>query len=133
MQAGGTFPADDFTPIPGMIDTGTGQSGTGPILKPAKRVILNGYDITPPRLLKRVEPAYPPAAAAMGLTGRVVLQLVVNEKGRVESADVIQSSSPIFEDAARKAVAQWLFTRPVNRDGQTVACYVTVVIRFNLH
>jgi TonB family protein len=132
VASGRDFAGDDFPVIPGMIDTGTGRGGPGPILKPGKRVILNGYDITPPRLLKRVEPAYPPAAAAMGLTGRVVLQLVVNEKGRVESADVVQSSSPIFDAPALAAVRQWVFTRPVDRDGQIVACYMTVVVRFAL-
>ncbi len=125
-------PGGDGLPIPGMIDTGDGRGGTGILPQPGRRIIHSIGDITPPRVIRRVAPGYPPAASAMGLSGRVVVQLVINEKGRVESASVVQSSNRIFDAPALAAVRQWVFTRPVDRDGQIVACYMTVVVRFDL-
>lgn len=125
-------PGGYATPIPGMIGTGDGRGGTGILPQPARRVIRKIGDITPPRVIKRVAPAYPPAASAIGLSGRVVVQFVVNENGRVESATVVQSSNRIFDAPALAAVRKWVFTRPVDREGQIVACYMTVVVRFSL-
>jgi TonB family protein len=85
-----------------------------------------------PQVLSRVEPRYPPAAAAMGLTGRVVLEAVVDESGNVESVRVVSSSNSLFDQAAMDAVRKWRYSSPVGQGGQRVACYMTVVITFAL-
>ncbi len=51
-------------------------------------------------------PAYPPAAAAAGLEGWVVVEFTVTAAGNVDDVQVVESSDPVFEasaiDAARR-------------------------------
>ena len=113
----GIPPIGDFGPQP-----------TSPIdIRPP---ILNVWEVTPPKLVRQVTPAYPPAALAMGLRGRVTLQVVVDENGRVSEVKVLGRTNPIFDGAAMDAVRQWQYTRPIARSGQAVACYMTVVVSF---
>lgn|GEM_PF-762660 len=96
----------------------------------SKRKILPPWKVSPPRLLKKVDPAYPAAASAMGITGWVVLQIVVDENGSVESAKVLKSSNVIFEKPSLDAVRKWVYSKPTGSDGQRVACYFMVKLRF---
>lgn len=120
--------------VNGLVPGGIFGPGSGlfPSRKDIPRIIRNAGEIKAPRLLHKVTPTYPPAASAMGLTGRVVVELVINEYGRVERARVLTSSNPIFENAALSAVRKWTFSRPTDRAGQVVACYLTVVVSFRL-
>ena len=98
-----------------------------------KRVVLNPYDVVQvPKLLSHADPVYPPAAAAMGLVGRVDLQVVIDELGRVEDVQVLRATNPIFVQAAVDAVRRWRYSRPVSKNGQTVACYLAVSVSFTL-
>ena len=87
-----------------------------------------------PHLVRNVAPQYPPAAIAMHITGRVVVQLVVNEAGRVVDAQVLSSTNVIFNEAALRAVRQWEFTRPLDAQSQqAVSCYLPVIVDFTLN
>lgn len=122
---------DDF--MNGLTDPNQKPAPDGPIAREPVRTILSTSEVNAPRLVRQVAPAYPPAAIAMRLTGRVVMQIVVNEEGRVEDAQVLQSTNPIFNQAAVEAVRQWQYTRPVDvRSNQVVACYMTVAVSFTL-
>jgi TonB family protein len=126
----------DIPYIPGVPQWGpnTGPPGVGfPTAAPLERPILRVAEmISVPQVVRRVEPRYPPAAAAMGLSGRVVLEAIVDESGRVESVRVVSSTNSLFEQAALEAVRQWRYSAPVGQGGQRVACYMTVVISFAL-
>lgn len=86
----------------------------------------------PPRVLRRTPPHYPKAARARGTTGRVVLQLLVDERGRVTEVRVVESDpAGVFDDAAAAAARGWLFEP--GREGQTaVQAWVRQTIRFEL-
>lgn len=126
----------DIPYIPGALQLGPddGPPGVDPNpAVPAERKILPPWEMVKvPQVLSRVEPRYPPAAAAMGLTGRVVLEAVVDESGNVESVRVVSSSNSLFDQAAMDAVRKWRYSSPVGQGGQRVACYMTVVITFAL-
>jgi TonB family protein len=63
-----------------------------------------------PRVIKRVEPAYPARALARGLEGRVRVEVSVSRTGCVLDATVQQpSSAPGLEDASLIASLQWQF------------------------
>jgi protein TonB len=123
---------------PGGVD---GGMPPGPGYKPPEAPIttpVNGplppERVRVPHLVRNVAPQYPPAAIAMHLTGRVVVQLVVNEAGRVVDAQVLSSTNVIFNEAALRAVRQWEFTRPLDAQSQqAVSCYLPVVVNFNLN
>ena len=109
-----------------------GEPSGGNAFHAAKRKVLPPWKVSPPKLLKKVVPAYPVSARAMGLTGWVVLEVVVDENGRIESARVVKSSNPIFEKASLDAVKRWVYSRPTGDDGQRVACYMMIKLRFEL-
>ena len=109
-----------------------GQGGPPTSAQPQAPKILPAWAVTAPHLIRQVQPLYPEAARAMGLTGKVLLQIVVNQDGRVVSVEVMQASNPIFVDPAVASVKQWRYSRPIDAGGQSVACYVTVLVSFTM-
>jgi len=100
---------------------------------PEPRPVLRAFEVLPLRPLFQPPPVYPAPAAAMGLTGRVVLEILVDETGAVREARVVESTNPLFEGAALEAVRRWRYSRPVDaRSGASVACILTVTVHFRL-
>lgn len=96
----------------------------------AQEAKVAGTDVPAPRRTKFVAPAYPADAQARGLRGIVILELVVDEQGRVASADVIRSVPP-FDEAALSAARQWEY-EVTQMEGRPVRVRVTVPITFAL-
>ncbi len=88
-----------------------------------------GSDGVPvPKRSKTVPPQYPPEAQSQGLRGIVILELVVDTQGKVESVNVIRSV-PGLDDAAVEAARQWEYE--VTRvGGKPVSVRLTVPITF---
>lgn len=64
-------------------------------------------ELTP---VKRVDPVYPIAAARAGQEGFVEVEFTVDDGGKVASVSVISAKpARTFEQAAVKAVKQWVF------------------------
>jgi protein TonB len=90
-----------------------------------------------PQLIKMVTPTYPKLARQANVTGRVYLQIVVDEEGNVIDAQVVASNpAGIFEDAAITAVMQWKYKPARQRDlpirvrmGQAVDFVLTDITR----
>jgi protein TonB len=57
----------------------------------------------------RVQPVYPPAAAARGLEGWVLVEFDVRPDGGVANAFIVDSSNHMFEKAALDAVYRFRF------------------------
>lgn len=87
--------------------------------------------ISEPIVVRKVAPVYPPEAKAAALEGVVTLQATLLRSGRVVEAKVKESSDPIFDDAARRAVLRWRY-KPAMQDGEPVAIYFTAVVRFKV-
>lgn len=88
-------------------------------------------EVAPLEVIKRVPPTYPPAALAMGVSGKVTMECLVAEDGSVESVRVTDSPSPMLSDAATAAVKQWEFTPPKSKTGDSVRVWWLVNINFN--
>ena len=86
---------------------------------------------TPPRLLKQKKPKYPREAFRQQLEGMVVLEIVIDESGKVADARVI-NSAPEFDAAAVEAVLQWKFA-PARKDGRAVKTTATAPVSFCLY
>lgn len=77
-------------------------------------------------------PKYPRSAKRRGYEGKVILNVLVNREGKVESLAILQSSGhKVLDKAAQKAVATWLFS-PARRGKERVAMWIKVPIRFDL-
>jgi protein TonB len=92
----------------------------------------------PPKTISGVEyieaprPEYPPIARRMGEEGKVILRVLINEKGRSERVEVQKSSgSARLDDAARQAAMRALF-KPHLEDGKAVAVFALVPINFSI-
>lgn len=89
---------------------------------------LAGSEVPVPRRRHFVMPAYPAEAAATGLRGIVILEIVIDPQGRVAFAEVVRSVPP-FDDAALAAVRQWTY-EPTKAEGKPVSVRLTVPITF---
>ncbi len=88
--------------------------------------------ISPPLLLKKVDPIYPPEAKASGLKGYVALNVRTDGQGNVKDVMVIKSSDEVFIPPAVAAVKQWKY-EPYLESGQPKELVFSVSIRFELH
>lgn len=117
-----TIPETDFNPFaPPEIpeDSGTGDS-------------FYAFD-TPPQAIKTASPAYPELARAAGAEGTVVVEVTIDENGRVVAARVVRSDTiKSLEESARKAAMDWLFTPAKQRD-MAVKAKIVIPFEFNLN
>lgn len=80
----------------------------------------------------KVAPVYPVRALERGLEGYVVLEYTVTERGAVEDAIVVESSSTLFHEAALDSVRKYKYS-PRIENGEPVAVPgVQSIIRFEL-
>ena len=86
--------------------------------------LVSGINV---QLLKKIVPAYPPVMHAAGINGTVVLDAIIHRDGTIGDITVLQSSSPVFTQAAIAAVKQWEYT-PIPYEG-----IVTVTLTFTLN
>lgn len=84
-----------------------------------------GYD--PKEIARRVK--YPPEALAEGLEGYATIQVYINEKGKVTSTVVEESSSEMFSEAALKGARKIRYT-PARVKGKRVAGWAYVSVEF---
>jgi TonB family protein len=104
---------DSTTPVEGGKKSAAGAPITGGI--------LNG------RALKLPKPSYPNAARQSGASGVVVVRVLIDENGKVISAEAI-SGHPDLREVSEEAASRAEFT-PTKLSGQPVK--VTGVIQYN--
>jgi protein TonB len=125
---------DDVT----IMDTEIDITATPPPLPPPpgrsqeqERQIFFHWE-EPPELIKMVTPDYPEMARQAGVEGKVVLQIVVDEKGNVIEAVVILAQPPtLFDDAAIAAILQWKF-KPAKQRDRPIAVRMGQEMKFTL-
>lgn len=101
--------------------------GDGPATAPVVAPLFDAAYLNNPR------PPYPEAAVRRGVTGVVMLRVLVGAHGRAESVELEQSSgSRLLDESALVTVRNaWRFV-PARRDGVAVAATVIVPVRFEL-
>jgi len=77
------------------------------------------------------KPAYPPMAKQINVEGPVAVQILVDEQGRVISAQAV-SGHPTLLHAAKEAALQARFT-PTVLNGQPVKIQGVITYNFVLH
>ncbi len=90
-----------------------------------------GSGIEPPRLLHEVKADYTEDARRRGVSGDVVLEIVVRRDGSVGDVKVLQGLAGGLNERAAQAVRQWRFT-PAHRQGAPVDVIVEVAVEFKL-
>jgi len=90
-----------------------------------------GSGITPPRVLREVKGDYTEDARRRGVTGDVVMEVVVLRDGSVGNVRVLQGLGLGLDERATAAVRQWRFS-PAERQGVPVDVVVEVGMEFKL-
>jgi protein TonB len=90
-----------------------------------------GSGIEPPRVLREVKADYTEDARRRGMSGDVVLEIVVRTDGSVGDVKVLQGLGGGLSDRAVQAVRQWRFA-PARRQGAPVDVIVEVAVEFKL-
>ena len=101
-----------------------------PPLEPTRPVRIGG-ELKQPALLKRVEPEYPRLAQAANITGVVILEATVDERGDVADVRVLRSVHSLLDAEAIKAVKQWHYS-PLTLNGHLSPFVLTVTLSFSL-
>ncbi len=97
---------------------------------PPPRVVRIGGGIAAPRLVRRVDPAYPAIAAAARVSATVQLEAEVDARGEVARVRV-ERGHPLFDEAAVAAVRQWRY-QPLLLNGEPTGFVLTVTVRFDM-
>lgn len=112
-------------------DPGGDENAQPPQPSPIRRMLPNEAGLVSAlQAVRQPQPLYPPALSSMGVSGRVELEIVVDESGRVESVTVVGSTNDLFARAAVDAVRTWLYRPPVSKAGARVAVTKRVVVNF---
>jgi protein TonB len=69
-----------------------------------------------PRLIEAVKPEYPDIARKAGVEGRVQVWVIIDEEGRVISAEIAASDAPILNQASLDAAYEHRFEPAYQRD-----------------
>ena len=88
-----------------------------------------GPGVTPPHLVRKVEPEYSPLAHADHIQGTVVLQLVVSTKGRAADIQVISPLGYGLDESAIAAIQKWEFV-PGHKNSVAVPVRATITVNF---
>ncbi len=83
-----------------------------------------------PRVLSEVRPNYPKEAKERELEGTVVLDVLIDEQGKVRQVSVIEGES-VFRNEALVAMKKFLF-KPARVEGKTVAVRIRYSLKFLL-
>jgi TonB family protein len=109
------------TPLPTVTPRPT-ETVAPPVNRPVNVGVLNGRAVNLPT------PAYPSSAKAMRASGRVTVQVSVDEDGGVTSAKAV-SGHPLLRQAAEAAARQSRFN-PIRVNNQTVSATGILVYNF---
>ncbi|MGH9219229.1 MAG: energy transducer TonB [Vicinamibacterales bacterium] len=119
--------------VPGGVAGGiVGGVITAPPLPPPAPVapVRVGGDISAPRLIRRVDPEYPPLAVNAQIEGMVILEATVDASGAVKETRVLRSHA-VLDEAATDAVRQWRY-EPLLLNGKPTPFVLTVTVSFSL-
>ena len=98
------------------------RSGDGPA------VIRKSGGVLQAEAVKRVQPSYPESARAARVSGSVIVEISIDEEGKVEAARVI-SGHPLLRGAAVEAARNWEFA-PTKLQGRAVKVIGTLTFNF---
>lgn len=125
---------DAITATPATTETNTVIAPTPTTAAPT----IAKAESTGPKVISAVEyiqapqADYPPMARRMGEEGRVVMQVLVNDKGRAEKVEILKSSGfARLDESAKLALLRALF-KPYVEDGKATMVLATASINFSL-
>lgn len=90
-----------------------------------------GHDVTPPKVVRQVKPAYTAEARRAGIQGVVGLECVVEKNGLPGEIRVTKALDPGLDEESVKALRHWRF-EPGRKDGNPVRVRIDLEMTFTL-
>lgn len=87
--------------------------------------------ISPPMLIKKVEPVYPENCVKEGIEGVVILEATTDEFGNVVKVEILRNVHPDLDKSAVEAVKQWKYA-PFIFEFEPRPVVFTVTVSFKL-
>lgn len=113
----------------GSVGTPDAPPATTTFVQPGEKIYEVGGEVITPRIIHRVEPAYPPHLLRTRLRQTVVVRCVIDRNGRVRDPQVVSDSMPAFNQSVLAAVRRWRFT-PGSLRGNAVETYLDLTVNF---
>jgi periplasmic protein TonB len=123
-NTGGCIACPPKAPVVIIVDTPPKPEPPKPTIQRVPSVVLNSKAISLP------QPPYPMIAKSAGVQGTVNIQILVDEQGRVLSAQII-SGNALLNTAAREAAMRARFT-PTTLNGVPVKIQGVITYNFRL-
>jgi len=86
----------------------------------------------PPVPLKAIRPKYPKAAKEAGIEGTVIVQVFVNEKGRVTETVILKGIPDSGLDAAAIKAIEKVKFRPARKGNKKIGVWISIPVNFRL-
>jgi protein TonB len=87
--------------------------------------------VTQGLLVRKVEPTYPHMAKIARVQGAVLLAALIGKDGTIQNLHVVQTASPLLNQAALDAVKQWKY-KPYILNGEPVEVDTNITVNFTL-
>ena len=105
-------------------DEGSGavpSGSSGAVVKPAKDdpKTAKKPQLVPPKLLKFASAPYPEEAQEKGIQADVILELTIDQEGKVTEAKSVEPVGNGFDEAAEAAALKFVF-EPATKDGKPI-------------
>lgn len=84
-----------------------------------------------PKIKNEVRVEYPSEAKESGISGSVVLEVIIGKDGQVKAAKIVKGPGHGLDEAALKAITQFEF-QPAFKDKEPVAVKIQYTYRFKL-
>jgi len=110
---------------------GDGTNGANGPARVAQEGAVRLPGITPPQVVKKVDPCYPANPLAERVDGTVILYGVIRQDGIVEDVVLVEGIHPAIDKKAELAFAQSVF-EPARKKGQPIPVEVLIEIPFRM-
>lgn len=117
--------------LPGLMGEDLDAVDSGLLGSQASIMTEDLVDVAP-RAKYRSPFKYPKSAKKKGITGYVLLSLLIDSSGNVEQVQILESSPPgVFDDIVSTGIRSWRF-EPAQYQGKSVKVWAKQKIRFDL-
>ena len=102
----------------------------GELAPPESTKDLSNAQITPPSVTKKIRPKYPEGAQAFGVSGPLIVEVVITRDGRIISPRIVQAlPAPTLSFAALEALKKWQ-VEPAKANGEPVDVVFQLTVNY---
>jgi TonB family protein len=115
--------------LSGKVETGNAEESFLKVEKPAQ---FQGGDIDAFRNWIQTKVVYPPEAIKNGIFGKVIVQFVVDSKGKLGDIKILRGVDPLLDNAALQALQTSPDWVPAKKDGKDIKQQFVIPVYFTL-